>query len=106
MKLIKALALSLIATSALGSTALAECFHSRSASGFEVTSNDTIQVRVGARQYYDMKFRHCSSLRWAHQIAFRSHSSWVCDGDTVILMDAWGSEIDRCWIDELTKVQN
>ncbi|MES2964501.1 MAG: DUF6491 family protein [Bdellovibrionota bacterium] len=80
------------------------CFYGRSVDSFEVKGRDTLVVRDMGREY-QVRLNFCSGLRWADRIGFESFSSWVCRGDKVLLIDAWGRVQDRCWIDDITQIR-
>lgn len=95
------LALTLItAQAALAS----DCFFARSVRGWRYDmATDTLEVRAGAT--YQVSARFCQGLPWARQIAFRSFGgSWVCQGDEVLVINAWNQVEESCRIDSITRM--
>ena len=57
-----------------------DCFYSRNINGFTAVDDETINVRVGVRDIYQLKFLGPSrDVRWANGIALVSHGgSFIC----------------------------
>ncbi len=58
-----------------------QCFSVRSVSSFNAVDEDTINIRVGVNDYWQMEtFGPCRDVDWAQGIAIRSRggSSFVC----------------------------
>lgn len=58
------------------------CFYAKDANNFVAVDNQTVNVRVGVRQVYQMKlFSPCNGIIFSHAIALISRpSSFVCPG--------------------------
>ena len=67
--------------SAAGAPDGRDCFRAASVSGFEIVDDNNIRVRVGASRSYTLHTSwDANDLDWAHAIALRSSSGWICTG--------------------------
>lgn len=60
-----------------------DCFNTRNISGYSSVDDDTVQIRVGVNDYYDVDvFGTCNQLDWSNRLAIVSNSgSFICAGD-------------------------
>jgi len=65
-----------------GATQARECFFTRNVSGFSAPDDETLYLRVGVREVYQMQmFAPCPDMDWAQKLAVVSRSgSSVCRG--------------------------
>ena len=83
-------ALAAVATAALAGQALAaapakakgDCFYSRNIDGFSPVDRETVNIRVGVRDVYQLKLLGSSpDIDWTNRIAVVAHgSSFICSG--------------------------
>ena len=59
------------------------CFHGSQADGFASVDDQTVNLRVGVRDVYQLKlFAPCPDLDWNQSMALRSRGgSWICEGN-------------------------
>ncbi len=78
-----------------------QCFVASQVNGFHAIDDDTVHVRVGARDVYELQIAGtCLNVNWSQRIGIRSTggSSWVCRGlDAELLVpDQMGGQ--RCLV--------
>ena len=78
-----------------------QCFLASQVNGFHAMDDDTVHVRVGARDVYELQIAGtCLNVNWAQRIGIRptGGSSWVCRGlDAELLVpDQMGGQ--RCLV--------
>lgn len=83
-----------------------ECFFTRNVNGFSAPDNDTLYLRVGVNDVYEMQmFGTCPEMDWAQSLAIQSRSgSTVCSGmdATIIAPTAIGAQ--RCPVRAVRKL--
>lgn len=114
-----ALALSALAVSAcaptatpgeLAATASApqarECFFTRSVNGFSAPDDETLYVRVGVRDVYQLQmFAPCPDMDWAQRLAIVSNSgSSVCRGTDATIISPGPLGEQRCMVRAVRKL--
>lgn len=81
-----------------------DCFNTRSISGFSGVDDNTVQIRTGGDDYYEIDvFGTCNQLDWANRLTVVSdQGGFICAGDPspgrVV------SEEESCRITNVTRV--
>lgn len=60
-----------------------QCFHAGSVNSFRAVDDDTVIVRSGVNDYFELELVGiCPDVNWSQQIAIRTRGagSWVCRG--------------------------
>jgi hypothetical protein len=65
-----------------GASAPRQCFWARNVSGFSAVDDDTVNLRVGVKDHYQLELAGaCPDVDWAHKIAIRARGgSSICVG--------------------------
>ncbi len=81
-----------------------DCFNTRNISGFSSVADDTVQIRAGVDDYYEIDvFGSCNQLDWANRLAIVSDSgAFMCTGD--ISPGRVISDEESCQITNITRV--
>jgi hypothetical protein len=72
-----------------------KCFFSSQVNNFQAMDENTVYLRVGVSDVYEMKmFAPCRDVDWAHQIALQSRGgSSICTGlDAEVIAPGIGSQ--------------
>lgn len=80
-----------------------ECIYVPGIDTFHVIDDKHLTVSTSPRRIYLVTlWNRCFDLKWSHQIAIKSYSSWTCSHsrDTIITEDS------RCFIDEIERVES
>lgn len=80
-----------------------ECIYVPGINSFHVIDDKHLTVSTSPRRIYLVTlWNRCFDLKWSHQIAIKSYSSWTCSHsrDTIITEDS------RCFIDEIERVES
>lgn len=80
-----------------------ECIYVPGIDTFHVIDDKHLTVSTSPRRIYLVTlWNRCFDLKWSHQIAIKSYSSWTCSHsrDTIITEDS------RCIIDEIERVES
>ena len=84
------------------------CFYARQLSNFAAAGEQTLNLRVGVRDYYQLKLLgRCTELPWAEMIGLetRGGSEFICSGlDVVVLVPRPGGGRERCMATDLRKL--
>ncbi|MDO8902485.1 MAG: DUF6491 family protein [Phenylobacterium sp.] len=83
-----------------------ECFFTRSVSGFSAPDNETLYLRVGVRDVYEMRmFAPCLDMDWAQKLAVVSRSgSSVCRGADATIISPGPLGEQRCLVRAVRKL--
>jgi hypothetical protein len=83
-----------------------ECFFTRSVSGFSAPSDETLYVRVGVRDVYEMQmFGPCLNMDWAQGLAVVSRSgSSICRGTDATIISPGPLGEQRCDVRAVRKL--
>ncbi len=74
-----------------------DCFNASSVTGFEYIDQHHVKVRVSASRYYILTTDwNARDLNWAHSIALRSNTSWICTGNG-LGVDVIGGDFRRSY---------
>lgn len=76
-----------------------QCFLASQVNSFHAVDKDTVIVRVGASQNYQLEILGtCPDINWSNRIAVRSTggSNWVCQGLDAELIVPAATGFDRC----------
>lgn len=87
--------------SALANEGVRSCVSTRTLGGWEAVDAETLVFGRGSRAV-TMTVRGCDVTR-ADKISWRLHTSFICRGDTVTLLDNWGYPVGSCRITEITR---
>ncbi|MDP3489359.1 MAG: DUF6491 family protein [Phenylobacterium sp.] len=81
-------------------TSARECFFTRSVNGFSAPDDETLYLRVGVRDVYEMRmFSPCPDMDWAQQLAVVSRSgSSVCRGADATIISPGPLGEQRCLV--------
>lgn len=80
-----------------------ECIYVPGINTFHVIDDKHLTVSTSPRRIYLVTlWNRCFGLKWSHQIAIKSYSSWTCSHsrDTIITEDS------RCIIDDIERVES
>lgn len=80
-----------------------ECIYVPSINNFHVIDDKHLTVSTSPRRIYLVTlWNRCFGLKWSHQIAIKSYSSWTCSHsrDTIITEDS------RCIINDIERVES
>jgi hypothetical protein len=74
-----------------------DCFYSRNINGFTAVDDETVNIRVGVRDVYQLKlFAPSTDIKWAQGIALVSRGgSFICsrlDADVVVPSTVGGAQ--------------
>ena len=83
-----------------------ECFRTQSVNGFEPVGRDTVNVRVGARDVYQLVlFPTCPDINWEQKIAIQSRGSTrICTGLDAELLLTPATGPQRCPVRSVRKL--
>jgi len=91
---------------ATASTEGRECFFTRNVNGFSAPDDETLYLRVGVNDVYQMQmFSPCPDMDWAQKLAVVSRSgSSVCRGTdaTIVAPGPFGQQ--RCMVRSVRKL--
>jgi len=84
------------------------CFSSGQLSNFAASGEEALNLRVGVRDYYQLKLLgRCSELPWAQTIGLqtRGGSDFICSGlDVTVIVPRPGGGRERCMATDLRKL--
>ena len=95
---------------AAGSAELAsgprDCFFTRNVTGFSAPNDQTLYLRVGVRDVYEMAlFAPCPEIDWTHQLGVVSRSgSSVCRGSDATIISPGPLGTQRCMVRAVRKL--
>ncbi len=94
-----------LAASASGPQAR-ECFFTRNVNGFSAPDDETLYLRVGVRDVYQMQmFSPCPDMDWAQKLAVVSRSgSSVCRGTDATIISPGPLGEQRCMVRAVRKL--
>lgn len=83
-----------------------ECFFTRNVNGFSAPNDQTLYLRVGVRDVYEMAlFAPCPEIDWTHQLAVVSRSgSSVCRGSDATIISPGPLGAQRCMVRAVRKL--
>ncbi|MBU2136876.1 MAG: hypothetical protein KKA45_11835 [Alphaproteobacteria bacterium] len=83
-----------------------ECFFTRNVSGFSAPDDETLYLRVGVRDVYQMQmFSPCPDMDWAQKLAVVSRSgSSVCRGTDATIISPGPLGEQRCLVRAVRKL--
>lgn len=83
-----------------------ECFFTRNVSGFSAPDDETLYLRVGVRDVYQMQmFSPCLDMDWAQRLAVVSRSgSSVCRGMDATIVSPGPLGEQRCMVRAVRKL--
>lgn len=83
-----------------------ECFFTRNVSGFSAPDDETLYLRVGVRDVYQMQmFSPCPDMDWAQRLAVVSRSgSSVCRGMDATIISPGPVGEQRCMVRAVRKL--
>ncbi|MDZ4052230.1 MAG: DUF6491 family protein [Phenylobacterium sp.] len=83
-----------------------ECFFTRNVSGFSAPDDETLYLRVGVRDVYQMQmFSPCPDMDWAQRLAVVSRSgSSVCRGMDATIISPGPLGEQRCMVRAVRKL--
>jgi len=83
-----------------------ECFFTRNVSGFSAPDDETLYLRVGVRDVYQMQmFSPCPEMDWAQRLAVVSRSgSSVCRGMDATIISPGPLGEQRCMVRAVRKL--
>lgn len=84
------------------------CFNARFVNSFSAPDEETVYVRVGARDVYRLKlFAPCLNVDWTTGVGLKSRtgSDWICQGfDAELIVPNRGFGPQRCQVSEVKKL--
>ena len=81
-----------------------KCFFASQVNNFQAIDENTVYIKVGVRDVYEMKmFTPCRDVDWAQRIALTSHGgSSICTGlDADIIAPGFGERPHRCQVRDI-----
>ncbi|MCG9917580.1 MAG: DUF6491 family protein [Phenylobacterium sp.] len=83
-----------------------ECFFTRNVTGFSAPDDQTLYLRVGVRDVYEMAlFAPCPDIDWTHQLGVVSRSgSSVCRGSDATIISPGPLGAQRCMVRAVRKL--
>lgn len=83
-----------------------ECFFTRSVNGFSAPDDETLYLRVGVRDVYQMQmFSSCPDMDWAQKLAIVSRSgSSICRGTDATIISPGPLGEQRCMVRAVRKL--
>ena len=83
-----------------------ECFFTRNVNGFSAPDDDTLYVRVGVNDVYEMQmFARCPDMDWANRLAIVSRSgSTICRGTDATIISPGPLGEQRCLVRSVRKL--
>lgn len=89
-----------------------DCFPAPAIASFDAVDSDTIRVRAGADESYDVDLSgpDCGNISWTYRAAFTGMSSWICVGETVgretlTFHDPSTNRRVQCWVEAVRRVE-
>lgn len=75
-----------------------QCFWARNVNGFSAVDDDTVNLRVGVKDHYQLELiGPCPDIDWAHQIVLESRGgSSICTGYDAVLIAPGPTGLQRC----------
>lgn len=84
------------------------CFNARFVNGFAAPDEETVYVRVGAREVYRLKLAGgCLDVDWSMAVGLKSRdgSDWICQGyDADLIVPDRGMGPQRCPVSDVRKL--
>jgi len=83
-----------------------ECFFNRNVNSFAAVDENTVNVRVGVRDYYQFEmFDRCRDIDWTNQVALVSRgSSSICTGMDAEIVTQTTLGPQRCQVRNIRKL--
>ncbi|WP_374575390.1 DUF6491 family protein [Phenylobacterium sp.] len=83
-----------------------QCFWSRSVTSFHAVDRETVNLRVGVKDVYELKlFGPCDNVDWTEKIALESRgSSWICSGLDAVVISPSPIGPQRCMVKTIRKL--
>ncbi len=84
-----------------------ECFDKDFVTGFSAHDDETVYVRVGTRDIWELKlFTSCPDVDWRQSIGLKTHvSPWVCSAmDLELIVPSHGVGSGRCMVSHIRKL--
>ena len=83
-----------------------ECFFARNVNSFAAVDEDTVNLRVGVRDYYQLEmFNRCRDVDWANRVALVSrNSSSICVGMDAEIVTQTNLGPQRCPVRSIRKL--
>ncbi len=84
------------------------CFRAAEVNGFTAVDRDTVNVKVGVRDYYELQLMgNCTDIDWNMSVGLETRGSrWICAGPsadaTILSRTPIGS--DRCPVRSVQKI--
>lgn len=77
-----------------------QCFWARSVNSFSAVDDDTVNLRVGVKDYYQLELiGPCPDIDWAQRIALQSRGgSSICVGSDAVLIAPGPAGPQRCQV--------
>lgn len=85
-----------------------ECFFTRNVNGFSAPDDDTLYVRVGVNDVYEMQmFASCPDMDWASRLAIVSRTgSTICRGTDATIISPGPLGEQRCLVRSVRKLSD
>ncbi len=84
-----------------------QCFYARNISSFSAAGRETVNLRVGVNDYYQIKLLGtCQDIDWTQRIGLESRGSdWICSGlDVTVIVPSSTLGTQRCAATSITKL--
>ncbi len=83
-----------------------ECFFTRNVNGFSAPDDDTLYVRVGVNDVYELQmFSPCPDMDWANRLAIVSRTgSTICRGTDATIISPGPLGEQRCLVRSVRKL--
>jgi len=89
-------------TLALSQQSLAACFSIQGGGSFNVLDDRTVDIQTKFGKVFRLGVVLCWNLPWARRISFQS--TFVCEGDNMIVYSSQQGPADRCWIQTIDRI--
>jgi hypothetical protein len=82
------------------------CFYARNISGWRASGDQTVYLRVGVKDIYQLDLMNrCSDINWNERIGIESRgSSWICSGLDADILSPSPIGPQRCPVKTLRKL--
>ncbi len=84
-----------------------QCFYARNISSFSAAGRETVNLRVGVNDYYQVKLLGtCQDIDWTQRIGLESKGSdWICSGlDVTVIVPSSTLGVQRCAASSIVKL--
>ena len=88
-------------------SAFITCFTKQSVRNWDYDNSRQALIVSAHSRVYELDVPFCHELPWARAIAFESFGggSFICQGDDVVVIDAWNSVREKCRIYSIKQIK-